>query len=135
MADYKIIGEERTQGHCLECGAVIYGGRSDRKYCCDYCKNRHNNRKGHEIRNLKLRVSTILDKNYEILSSLLKEDLHAADRSELALRGYNAEYMTAHTRLARHDRCCCYDISFYLTPTRICRITRLKAGEYPARNE
>ena len=125
MANYKIMDAGTDQKVCLECGAVMYGGRPDRKYCCESCKNRYNNKRAQSIRNLKLRVRNSLEKNYDILSALVKENVTRIDRAELAMKGFRPEFVTSHTRTPRHDCCCCYDIAYCLTPTRLIHLRRL----------
>lgn len=39
--------------------------------------------------------------------------------------GFNADFVTTHNRANRKDVCCCYDISYIITPTRIMNIHKL----------
>jgi len=129
MVKYGIIGEGGGNAGCLECGTEIYGGRSDKKFCSEVCKNRYNNRKTQNLRNLKLRIRTIVERNHEILSALLREKVYSIERDELRMMGFNPEFVTSHAKAGRHDHCCCYDIAYVLTPTKISNIRRLKAME------
>ena len=126
MADYGLLNKKDEKGLCLECGKAFYGGRVDRKFCCDTCKNRYNNKKTQSLRNFKLRIRTVLDRNYEILQSLVKERIRIADRAELEARGFNPDYVTVHIKMNRHDFHCCYDISYILTPSKITNIKKLE---------
>ncbi|MGM9742789.1 MAG: hypothetical protein ACI3ZC_06995 [Candidatus Cryptobacteroides sp.] len=132
MANYRITGDLSDKKVCLECGSVMYGGRPDRKYCCESCKNRYNNKRAQGIRNLKLRIRNSLDRNYDILSVLVRNNVTHVDRAELAMKGFRPEFVTSHTRTPRHDCCCCYDIAYCLTPTRLINLRRLSlAPESP----
>ena len=54
---------------CLECGESIKG-RSDKKFCSDYCRNAYNNKVDKESKNLIRNINNRLRKNYKILSTL-----------------------------------------------------------------
>ena len=105
---------------------MLYGGREDKKFCCTECKNRYNNRRNQTLRNLKLRIRTGIDRNYRILSTLVKAKVTTAELSELNMRGFNQDIVTSHSRSGRRDVCACYDIVFIKTPARISAIHRIK---------
>ncbi len=130
MTDYKIIEQTETgRSNCLECGSVLYG-RADKRFCCESCKNRYHNKRYQAERNLKLRVKTILDRNYAILSSLISEKIISVCRLDLQQMGFNIDYMTAFAKINKHECCSCYDITFVRTPSRIYDIRKvsLKKG-------
>lgn len=130
MTDYKIIEQTETgRSNCLECGSVLYG-RADKRFCCESCKNRYHNKRYQAERNLKLRVKTILDRNYAILSSLISEKIISVCRLDLQQMGFNIDYMTAFSKINKHECCSCYDITFVRTPSRIYDIRKvsLKKG-------
>ncbi len=54
---------------CLECGEPIKG-RSDKKFCSDYCRNAYNNKVNKESKNLIRNINNHLRRNYKILSGL-----------------------------------------------------------------
>lgn len=58
--------ENRT---CLECGEVLKG-RSDKKFCSDYCRNSYNNKVNRESKNLIRNINNRLRKNYKVLTEL-----------------------------------------------------------------
>ena len=58
--------EQRT---CLECGEALKG-RSDKKFCSDYCRNSYNNKVNRDSKNLIRNTNNRLRKNYKILSEL-----------------------------------------------------------------
>lgn len=55
--------------NCLECGEPFIG-RSDKKYCSDYCRNAYNNKIGRDSKNLIRNVNNRLRKNYKVLTDL-----------------------------------------------------------------
>ncbi|MDO5442109.1 MAG: hypothetical protein Q4G10_00395 [Bacteroidia bacterium] len=111
---------------CLECGGEIEYGRSDRKFCCDRCKNLYHNREHHNRRSVQLHVLGALEKNYEILNRLLKADIKSVSIGDLSQLGYNKEFMTSYHKVGGHDEYRCYDIKYYCTSSRIFNIERVK---------
>ena len=124
MAGYKIIEQSLKTDTCLECGTVFYG-RANKVFCCESCKNRYHNRRRQELRNMKMRLETILGRNYSILSDLISMNRFSVSRQELLMMGYRPEYVTSVCREGRRELYSCYDISFYLTPAKICNIHRV----------
>ncbi len=51
---------------CLECKEPIIG-RSDKKFCSDYCRNSYNNKVNKDSKNLIRNTNNRLRKNYKIL--------------------------------------------------------------------
>ncbi|MBO8455043.1 MAG: hypothetical protein IAC08_01390 [Bacteroidetes bacterium] len=122
--------EERRYSVCLECGDEIHYGRQDRKFCCEACKNRYNNRKTRSSRNTRLRVMNALDRNYRLLDRLLKLGMDSLDLVELRHMGFEPSYVTSYRRLRCHDEFCCFDIRFIMTATKICSLSRLQSPFY-----
>lgn len=58
-----------TDKYCLECKEPIKG-RSDKKFCSDYCRNAYNNKVNKDSKNLIRNTNNRLRKNYKILSKL-----------------------------------------------------------------
>ena len=54
---------------CLECGALLLG-RSDKKYCNDYCRNAYNNRLNVDTKRLIKNTNNRLRRNYKTLVKL-----------------------------------------------------------------
>jgi len=54
---------------CLECEEVIKG-RSDKKFCSDYCRNAYNNKVNTKSKNLIRNTNNRLRKNFKILNEL-----------------------------------------------------------------
>ncbi len=110
---------------CLECGEPVPYGRNDRLYCCDSCKNRYNyGERKLSIRN-KTNVMRILTRNYSVLRALLRENILSLDITQMIFRGFNPDYMTCCQRRPRYSECCCFDIRYNLTDTRVFSISRM----------
>lgn len=109
---------ENDEVRCLECGTEIYG-RHDKKFCCEKCKNAFHNKRSQDLRNMKLRVRTAIEKNYEILSGLLRHNVDTMGLMDLVLAGFKPEYLTSCRRVGRHLESFCYDISYIRTENRV----------------
>lgn len=128
MDEYKITDEPLKIDACLECGTVFYG-RRNKRFCCEACKNKFHNRKNRTFRGIRTRVISILEKNYNILSSLLSGQIYAATNSELYLLGYSPGFLTSCIRVDKHEQCSCYDICYNRTSNRIYNIRRIPLAE------
>ncbi|MBN2521295.1 MAG: hypothetical protein JXB17_12355, partial [Bacteroidales bacterium] len=58
-----------TKKLCTECGEPIHG-RSDKKFCCDQCRNIFNNRLNSNLNNYMRNINNVLRKNRRILAEL-----------------------------------------------------------------
>ncbi|OOQ58290.1 hypothetical protein [Mucilaginibacter pedocola] len=90
---------------CLECGQPLGAGRSDRKFCNEFCRIAHNNQKRKETQvsdtensnpdNPDFRkVYDILIKNREILMMGYLYQGNTAELRDLLGRGFNLKYFT-----------------------------------------
>lgn len=116
----------RHTPRCLECGQSIGYGRTDKKYCCEECKNRHNNTLARMSRSAKRKILKILDRNYEILDKLLKAGKDSAWISDVAAAGFNPGYSTYYRKTGRREYYHCFDISYVMTPNRIYCMTKIQ---------
>lgn len=116
-------GEERSR--CLECGDTIEYGRAGKKFCCENCKNRYNNRRVRNTRISRMRVMTSLDKNYRILERLLRMGVTTMDVSYMKQLGFSFDSVTSYHKVRKRDEFCCFDISFVVTETKVTSITRV----------
>ena len=109
---------------CLECGDPLPYGRSDRKFCCPACKNRHHNREARQWRSRYATVIGILQKNHDILNHLIQIGVKSIPKTELDQLGYRAGFVTSSGRQGRRTVCRCFDIVFIDTETRLAGLTR-----------
>ena len=82
------------QKDCPECGEKIKG-RTDKKFCSDYCRNAHNNKLNKDSKNLVRNTNNKLRKNYRILEELNPNDKSKATKSKLEAKGFDFEYFTS----------------------------------------
>ncbi|SFW11396.1 hypothetical protein SAMN02927921_00015 [Sinomicrobium oceani] len=79
--------------NCLECGVQI-SGRTDKKFCCDHCRNTYNNRLNKDSKNLIRNINNKLRKNYRILSELDPGGKTKISKMKLMQKGFDFEYFT-----------------------------------------
>jgi hypothetical protein len=80
---------------CLSCGKPVKG-RSDKKFCDDYCRNNYNNQLKSTDSKLVRNINNALRKNRNILESLLPhtEETAKANRDKLIDHGFSFKYFT-----------------------------------------
>lgn len=82
--------------NCLECEAPI-SGRSDKKFCDDFCRNAYNNRRNKDASNLMRQIHTQLRKNYGILKRMALENENQMTTSlKLSAEGFVFDYFTGY---------------------------------------
>ena len=118
----KAYTKEEKAFKCLNCGKIAYG-RSDRKFCCQQCKNAWHNARTRESRLYRSRIITALGRNYNVLRSALERGELSIDLMTLQDRGFRPCYVTGH-RSVRYgsDVCRCFDISYCQSASRVYRI-------------
>ncbi len=79
---------------CLECGAPILG-RSDKKFCSDYCRNAYNNRKNKADSKLIRTTNNRLKKNWRILEELNPTGKTNIHKSKLIAAGFDFNLITS----------------------------------------
>ena len=96
---------------CLTCNKLLRG-RSDKKFCDDYCRNTFNNHLKSSTNNLVRNINHALTKNRRILESLLinGENMTKAPREKLQQLGFQFRYQTHSFLNSSGKLCtCCYD--------------------------
>lgn len=127
MNTYPIMEEEHQP--CLECGHEVYG-RTDKKFCCDSCRTRYNNRIRMTRRSIRERTSRAIDRNYSILERILANGLHSCDIDTLFELGFRKEYMTGLRKFrSGHMECRCFDLTYCLTERKIFKLSRIEPPE------
>ncbi len=81
--------------HCLACNKPIRG-RTDKKFCDDYCRNAFNNQLKAGSNNFIRNINNALRKNRRILEELLspKEPVTKVSRDKLLQLGFQFRYQT-----------------------------------------
>lgn len=129
---YKIV---RNIPVCLECGDKIKYGRTDKKFCCEDCRNRHHNRSASQGRVFRRKVLNILDRNYAILESLVRSGITSIDMTDILAMGFITSIMTSCRVSRRHVEYCCFDIKYVMTPAKMTSISKIQNVSVPLRSD
>ncbi len=80
---------------CLTCGKPVKG-RTDKKFCDDYCRNNYNNQLKADNNNLVRNINNALRKNRRILEGTIRagEEMTKTTRDKLLQMGFQFKYMT-----------------------------------------
>jgi len=85
---------ETLNRSCLECGKS-FKGRSDKKFCDDYCRNAHNNKARIEESSFIRIINKTLQRNRRILEELLgKESMVKQPKANFINKGFVFHYHT-----------------------------------------
>lgn len=87
--------QQKEEKLCLTCSKPVKG-RSDKKFCDDYCRAAHNNDLKSAANNTIRNVNNALGKNRRILESLLPEGEPTAktNKDKLLEKGFQFKYHT-----------------------------------------
>ena len=99
--------------NCLSCDKPLHG-RSDKKFCNDYCRNAHNNSLRSSTGSAVRQVNNALSKNRRILQDVLgTERTTMVSREALLQQGFNFRYIT-HTYTTKQGGayCFCYEMGY-----------------------
>lgn len=98
---------------CKDCGAKLRG-RSDKKFCNDYCRNSYNGKKNRDTTNQMRNINNILRKNRRILQTLVEKKGLKSSILELSHLGFRMEYCTQYlTDSQGRTRKFYYDFGIY----------------------
>jgi hypothetical protein len=114
---------------CKDCGALLTG-RSDKRFCDDYCRNHYNNKMKSGSNNLIRNINNALKKNRNVLSSLLNEgdDTTKVTREKLLESGFLFKYGThSYTNKKGNVYIYCYDYGYLKLDNDIILIVRHKS--------
>ena len=99
---------------CMACGSIVKG-RSDKKFCNDYCRNDYNNTLKSRVSNLVRNINNALGKNRRILASFIPEGEEKGKTTgeRLVENGYLFKYNT-HTYTNKNGNVYffCYDMGY-----------------------
>ena len=99
---------------CMACGKPIKG-RSDKKFCDDYCRNVYNNDLKSGSNNYVRNINNTLLKNRKILESILPEteETAKASKDKLQRLGFHFKYLThLYTTKTGKTYFYCYDYGY-----------------------
>jgi hypothetical protein len=105
-----LIEEKR----CLACEKPV-SGRSDKKFCDDYCRNTYHNHENSASNNYVRRINHVLLRNRKILESLLpdSEEMVRTHEDKLIDLGFQFRYHThVYTTKKGQQYFFCYDYGY-----------------------
>lgn len=105
-------------------------GRSDKKYCSDYCRNVFNNQLHSESGKEMRKTNRILRKNREILDKYLMMGTSKVSLFSIISEGFQLTYFTnLHKGMKGDEVYFCYDLGYHLAPNQIIEIISKKIFE------
>lgn len=106
--------QQKEEKLCLTCSKPVKG-RSDKKFCDDYCRAAYNNDLKSAANNLIRNINNALGKNRRILESLLPEGEPTAktNKDKLLEKGFQFKYHT-HLYQTKNDKTYfyCYEYGY-----------------------
>lgn len=116
----------RSLPRCLHCGDQIKYGRTDKKFCCEECKNNYYNEQTKASKMFRRKVLSQLFANYDVLDTLFKAGVSSVDLIDAVTMGFVPGIMTSCRHVGKHDEYCCFDIKYRMTDMRIYSILKLE---------
>jgi hypothetical protein len=107
---------ETQPKNCMACGKPVKG-RSDKKFCDDYCRNAYNNRANGINSGIIRSINNDLKKNRQILASLLPKQQETIKtlKSKLIDLGFKFRWMThQYTNSKGQVYYYCYDYGYLI---------------------
>lgn len=105
-----------TAKHCLNCHTQLHG-RTDKKFCNDYCRNTHHNILNSDGNSCMRNINHCLRKNRRILENLLQNErpITRYSRELLQNKGFSFRYFThQQTNRKGNPVYFCYDYGYRL---------------------
>ena len=99
---------------CLACNKQVKG-RTDKKFCDDYCRNNYNNQLKSAATNLVRNINNALGKNRRILESIIPtvEETFKTTKEKLLQKGFQFKYFTnSYTNKKGDVYFFCYDYGY-----------------------
>jgi hypothetical protein len=128
-----MINQTLVAKTCNQCNKIIRG-RTDKKFCNDYCRNSHNNFLKSPINNLIRNTNNQLSKNRRILESFLSpsESFQKIKKEKMIQDGFSFQYVTTQKVNKRGTQYhFCYDYGYIVLDEDWCII--IKSMEEPKR--
>ncbi len=117
------VTEEKV---CLQCDKVLKG-RSDKKFCDDYCRAAYNNELKGAANNFVRNVNNALGKNRRILESILQDGKTTANisKDKLLEKGFQFKYHTnLYTTKDGRTYFYCYEYGYWLQENNWCLVVK-----------
>ncbi len=88
-----ISSTQQKERHCETCKAPLTG-RSDKRFCSDYCRNTKHNEENRDSSNYMRKVNNILRRNRRILARFNPKGKNKVRGTTLMEEGFNFAYFT-----------------------------------------
>ncbi len=118
-------GKGHQPARCLQCGEEISYGRSDKKFCCEACKNRYHNRKMNALRAFRSRVTGKLEKNHEVLEAILCSGQDGMELMQAESLGFSPSFVTSFKKVRSKIELGCYDILYRMSEDKISSVHKI----------
>ena len=118
--------KNREVAKCLHCGDKIRYGRTDKKFCCEECRNMHYNDKSKGSRLFRRRILSLLSVNYDILTEMWRSGTDSMDLADLQMAGFTPGVFTSFQRRGTHNEYSCFDMRYIMTATRIYSVSKIQ---------
>ena len=118
--------KSREVSTCLHCGNKIKYGRSDKKFCCEDCRDMHHNSQSKSSRVFRRRVLSQLSVNYKILTEIWRTGIDSIDLAEAQMAGFTPGVFTSFNRRGAHNEYSCFDMKYIMTATRIYSVSKIQ---------
>lgn len=110
---------------CKECAGVLVG-RSDKKFCSDWCRNAFNNRQNSDSSSLMRNINNALRRNRRLLETLLTNNNVKVTRQVLVLKGFDFLHHThIHKTKTGDQYTCSYDVGYRWLDEESCALIKL----------
>lgn len=99
---------------CLYCDKPLKG-RTDKKFCNDFCRNNYNNQLKSKTTNTVRNINNALGKNRRILEHFIpeNEEIGRASKEKLIEQGFQFKFMThSYTNKKGNTYYFCYDMGY-----------------------
>lgn len=96
------------------------------KFCSGSCKSRWHYHVDGRNKRIRVKMINALNRNYEILSSLLDEKLTAIEIPDLAQKGYNFSCFTFWRKVRNHNEYRCFDIKYFMSENRVFGLEKVR---------
>src|SRR5690606_23914748 len=117
---------ELPSKECHACGKPVKG-RSDKKFCDDYCRNVYNNQVKSDGYSQVRNITNALKKNRQILASVIlpAQETRKISRAELIDLGFKFKWMThRYTTNAGNTYIFCYDYGYLQLDKERCLVVK-----------
>ena len=95
MIKYFFMMDEHPHKYCQACGTILKG-RTDKKFCNDFCRNRYHNQHRPSSDMLIRKINQVLLQNRRIIENMMPggEEMVRVGRDQLLQEGFRFSHLT-----------------------------------------